>query len=127
MSLSDDSARSPNEKITIQGDKGEKTQYDPTRTIDDPSAHVLDINKLVADGQSLQTAQDGKTVLIPQPSSDPNDPLNWNPLKKQVILLVITVVAFMPDFGSSMGIVALLPQAGYVALAAHPPHVHLVK
>ena len=65
--------------------------------------------------QGLQIAHDGKTVLIPQPSSDPNDPLNWSRLKKHVTLLVITVVAFLPDFGSSIGIVTLFPQSGYVA------------
>ena len=78
-------------------------------------SNVLDINQLGDQGQGLQVAHDGKTVLIPQPSSDPNDPLNWSALKKHITLLVITVVSFLPDFGSSIGIVALLPQAMYVA------------
>lgn len=85
-------------------------------TAGDLDAHILDVNELRVEGQGLQTAHDGKTVLIPQPSSDSHDPLNWSHLKKHVILLVITVAAFLPDFGSSMGIVALLPQAVYVAL-----------
>ena len=117
MSLSGgNSASSPDEKPTIHRDTDEKTQHHPTGKTSDPTTHVLDINELGAEGQGLQTAQDGKTVLIPQPSSDPNDPLNWNPLRKHVVLLVITVTAFLPDFGSSMGIVTLLPQAVYVAL-----------
>ena len=116
MSPSGDSASSPDEKISIHSDRVEKGQHDPNGKTSDPTAHVLDINELGAEGQGLQTAQDGKTVLIPQPSSDPNDPLNWNPLRKWVTLLVITVTAFLPDFGSSMGIVTLLPQAVYVAL-----------
>ena len=119
MAPSGDLARSPDEKITIRGDKSEKSQQDLTNTIGDPSAHILDIEEFGAEGQGLQTAHDGKTVLIPQPSSDPNDPLNWNPFKKHITLLVITVVAFLPDFGSSMGIVTLLPQAVYVALGEH--------
>jgi len=77
----------------------------------DYGAHVLEISQLGAEGQDLQTAPDGHTVLIPQPSSDLNDPLNWSPLKKHLTLLVISFTAFMPDFGSSMGIVTLLPQA----------------
>ena len=119
MSPSGDSLSSPDEKITMNGDRVEKEQHDLVSKTSDPTTHVLDINELGAAGQGLQTAQDGKTVLIPQPSSDPNDPLNWNPLRKYVTLLVITVAAFMPDFGSSMGIVTLLPQAVYVALKEH--------
>lgn len=116
MSVSSDSAITQNEKTTTFGDKGEKTQLDPTDTTTDPNDRVLDIKELGPEGQGLQTASDGKTVLIPQPSSDPNDPLNWSPLKKHLALLVITMVAFLSDFGSSMGVVALLPQAGYVRL-----------
>ena len=116
MSVSADSARTLSEKITTLGNKGEKTQLDPTGTTSDPSAHVLDIKELGPEGQGLQTASDGKTVLIPQPSSDPNDPLNWSPLKKHLTLMVITMVSFLPDFASSMGVVTLLPQAVYVEL-----------
>lgn len=116
MSVPADSARTLNEKITTFSNKGEKTQLDSSGTRTDPSAHVLDIEELGPEGRGLQTASDGKTILIPQPSSDPNDPLNWSSLKKHLTLLVITVVSFLPDFGSSIGIVALLPQAGYVVL-----------
>lgn len=111
MSIFEDSTKTANETVIIHSDRGEKTQFDPTGTTTDPSAHVLYIKELGAEGQSLKTAPDGKTVLIPQPSSDPNDPLNWSSLKKHVILFVITFVAFTPDFGSTIGIVALLPQA----------------
>ena len=111
MTVSGDMHGIPNERITIHSDKGESTQLDSTGTTTDPSDHVLDIKELGPEGQELQTARDGKTVLIPQPSSDPNDPLNWDPFKKHVILFVITVVSFLPEFGSSIGIVALLPQA----------------
>ena len=116
MADSDDSANSPNDKIPIHSGKSEKTREDPIGTTGDSGAHVLNIQELGAEGQGLQTAHDGKTVLIPQPSSDPNDPLNWSPVKKHVTLLVISVVSFMPDFSSSLGIVTLLPQAMYVTL-----------
>ena len=119
MSPSGDSASSPDEKTIIHSDRVEKGQHNPTGETSDTTTHVLNINELGAEGQGLQTAQDGKTVLIPQPSSDPNDPLNWNPLRKHVTLLVITVTSFLPDFGSSIGIVTLLPQAVYVALREH--------
>lgn len=116
MSLSGDSARDSNEKQTTLSDNGKKTVFDSSGTTTDPSAHVLHIKELEHKAQGLHTASDGEIVLIPQPSSDPNDPLNWSPFKKHLTLLVVTTVSFLPDFGSSMGIVTLLPQAGYVAL-----------
>ena len=78
----------------------------------DHGAHLLDARLLR--GDNIQTTPDGKTILIPQPTSDPNDPLNWSQLKKHMILLVICVGSFMPDYVSSTGIVILLPQTKYV-------------
>ena len=120
MPPSGDSARSPDEEISIHANKGEKPQHDPAGTTGDHSDHVLDINALGAEGRGLKTARDGKTVLIPQPSGDPNDPLNWSPLKKHAILLVIAVVAFSANYASTVGIVTLLPQAMYVAMGGTP-------
>jgi hypothetical protein len=62
----------------------------------------------------LKTAKDGHTVLIPQPSDDIRDPLNWSPVKKHVILFVISFAAFLPDYGSATGAVTLIPQAQLV-------------
>lgn len=60
---------------------------------------------------NLKTANDGHTVLIPQPSESPRDPLNWSPVKKHIILFIISFAAFLPDFGSATGAVTLIPQA----------------
>ena len=68
---------------------------------------------LAADAQ-LKTAKDGRTVLIPQPSDDPEDPLNWPEWKKNMILVVIAIAACTPDYGNATGAVALLPQAAWV-------------
>ncbi|KAL9072177.1 MAG: hypothetical protein Q9157_005207 [Trypethelium eluteriae] len=38
------------------------------------------------DGASLKLAKDGITVLVPQPSNDPDEPLNWSWTKKLVVL-----------------------------------------
>jgi hypothetical protein len=38
----------------------------------------------------LKTSSDGRTTLIPQPSDDPNDPLNWSQTKKNLILFVVS-------------------------------------
>jgi MFS family permease len=60
----------------------------------------------------VKLAKDGHTVLIPQPSDDiVNDPLNWSWAKKHVILFVVSIVSFLPDYGSATGAVTLIPQA----------------
>lgn len=52
--------------------------------------YVLDARLAHADTRHLKTTKDGSVILIPQPSDDPNDPLNWSQLKKMVILIVIS-------------------------------------
>lgn len=81
--------------------------------IGDKSAYVLDATRIHSDEQ-LKTSRDGHNVLIPQPSKDQNDPLNWSQTKKNVILFVISATAFLPDYGSATGAVTLIPQAEYV-------------
>ncbi len=67
--------------------------------------------KLFAENEGLKLSSDGRNVLIPQPSDDPNDPLNWSTSKKALILGVITAASFLPDYGSATGAVTLIPQA----------------
>ncbi|KAI9800786.1 MAG: hypothetical protein M1833_003203 [Piccolia ochrophora] len=62
-------------------------------------------------GKDLKLARDGHTILIPQPSDDPHDPLNWSQFRKHVVLIIISCTAFLPDYGSATGAVTLLPQA----------------
>lgn len=62
-------------------------------------------------GEGIRYAKGGHTRLIPQPSDDPNDPLNWSWRKKHVILLIVAAAAFLPDYGSATGAVLLQPQA----------------
>lgn len=61
--------------------------------------------------QNLKTTDDGQTVLIPQPTNFPHDPLNWSPFRKNLILFVISATAFLPDYGSATGAVTLIQQA----------------
>ena len=56
----------------------------------------------LADLSGLKLANDGKTVLIPQPSNDPNDPLNWSYAKKISILLVVSATAYLPGQSRSL-------------------------
>ena len=59
---------------------------------------------------SLKKSAKGE-VLIPQPSDDPEDPLNWSRWKKAGILLVIGVNAATSDYSAATGASALIPQA----------------
>lgn len=59
---------------------------------------------VVADGRTnLKTTKDGKTILIPQPSDDPADPLNWSWGKKHLVLLTLFLPALFTDFGMTWG------------------------
>ena len=74
----------------------------------DRTGYLVDAN--FADS-NVKTTADGKTVLIPQPSDDPNDPLNWSWGKKHLFLFIIAATSLLPDYGSATGAVTLIPQA----------------
>ena len=65
---------------------------------------------------NAKVAHDGHTVLIPQPSNDPNDPLNWSASRKSLSLAIIGLTAFLPDYGSSTGAITNLVQPLYEPL-----------
>ncbi len=58
----------------------------------------------------LKLAKDGHTVLIPQPSDDPEDPLNWSWKKKHMMLALVSLTAFLGDFGSAAGVATIVLQ-----------------
>jgi hypothetical protein len=91
--------------MTLENEKG--------AAIHDAHGYVLDTEGGALSGTNNNTklAKDGHTILIPQPSDDPKDPLNWSPFKKHLILLIISWAALLPDYGSATGAVTLLPQA----------------
>jgi len=107
-----------------RSDDIEKTQSPATHSIaESPSSEEIDLDKEgeregyvldvknVHSSKDLKLAPDGHTVLIPQPSDDPHDPLNWTHYKKHLILFVISACSFLPDYGSATGAVTLLIQA----------------
>jgi len=53
--------------------------------------------------EGLKTAKDGSTVLIPQPSDDPNDPLNWSSFKKHLVFLTLLPGCFLTDWVITWG------------------------
>jgi len=82
-------------------------------SIGETTGYVVDVSQIQDKAlvERLKLASDGRTILIPQPSEDPNDPLNWSWFKKHLILIIISATAFLADYGSATGAVALIPQA----------------
>jgi hypothetical protein len=60
---------------------------------------------------NLKKASDGMTILIPQPSDDPEDPLNWSWGKKHAIMLALGFSALLTDWGMTWGSVLFELQA----------------
>jgi hypothetical protein len=47
--------------------------------------------------EDLKTTSDGTIVLIPQPSEDPEDPLNWTEWKKHLVLFTLFLPCLFTD------------------------------
>jgi hypothetical protein len=62
-----------------------------------------------ADG--LKLAKDGRTVLIPQPSDDDEDPLNWPWLRKHKALFALLLPSLLTDWGMTWGTTLFEAQA----------------
>jgi len=64
---------------------------------DDPTSDEHGDFRVVADAGTtgVKFANDGTTVLIPQPSDDPDDVLNWKAGKKYRVLLSLVVASLV--------------------------------
>ena len=76
-----------------------------------PDGYDLDSERVDTEIGTSKTASDGRTILVPQPADDHNDPLNWSWWKKHLVLITISFISFLPDFGTAMGSVTQIPQA----------------
>jgi len=68
------------------------------------------LNSETASGD-VKYARDGVTVLIPQPSDDPDDPLNWSWAKKHGIMLALGFGCLLSDWGLTYGTTLFQVQA----------------
>ncbi|GAW23470.1 hypothetical protein ANO14919_130290 [Xylariales sp. No.14919] len=101
------------EKIIVIGqapakdnDSGEEAIHEFKESV----GYEVDVDSAEGD-DTVKLAEDGRTRLIPQPSEDPADPLNWRQRKKNLILFIVAFAALLPDYGSATGAVTLIPQA----------------
>ena len=91
-------------------EKHQVVEFEEGQSVGQKEGYLLDATKVDSD-EGLKLSSDGRSVLIPQPTVDPNDPLNWSHLRKNLILFIISATAFLPDYGSATGAVTLIPQA----------------
>jgi hypothetical protein len=60
----------------------------------------------------LKLTKDGSTVLIPQPTDDDADPLNWSWLKKHKAFFALLLPSLLTDWGMTWGTTLFEAQAG---------------
>ncbi len=102
----------PSQEPQPAKESGLRSRTDRVHDFHESEGYLIDIDTEDASKASdLKLAKDRRTVLIPQPSDDGNDPLNWTWAKKHLILFVVSFASFLPDYGSATGAVTLIPQA----------------
>ncbi|KAK0263112.1 hypothetical protein LTR35_017611 [Friedmanniomyces endolithicus] len=99
-----------------------KAQTTSAGTSNSPATEVNEIRQTL-DGYVLHPAQysdnaaglklsdDGKHILIPQPTDSPEDPLNWSPSKKAITLIIIGYIAALADYTGGTAIITVIPQS----------------
>ncbi|KAK5167931.1 hypothetical protein LTR04_006839 [Oleoguttula sp. CCFEE 6159] len=70
---------------------------------------ILPGTEVMADVGTHHFVKGGSHVLVPQPSNDPHDPLNWSFKWKMFAIIASTTVSFTQGFGP----LALAPMFGY--------------
>jgi hypothetical protein len=79
-----------------------------TVLLNDEAAHT----EQITGGLKHGTGRDAHIVLAPQPSEDPNDPLNWSAWKKELCLVILVYGAMLnaatigPLLNSSIVVIA---------------------
>ena len=73
--------------------------------------YVTDPTRYPDNASGLKTSADGRHVLIPQPLDTPDDPLNWSPGKKWMIIGIMAYIAFLADYTGGTAIITVIPQS----------------
>ncbi|KAG9243373.1 major facilitator superfamily domain-containing protein [Calycina marina] len=67
----------------------------------------------VPNTEGISGTADGRIILIPQPSDDPLDPLNWSWSSKHGVLMAVSFGALLTDWGIAWGTTLFETQAVY--------------
>ncbi|CAH0046919.1 unnamed protein product [Clonostachys solani] len=73
------------------------------------TAHLVDLDHNL---QARHSSSDGDIILIPSPSNDPNDPLNWAPRRKLLSLLCQNLFTWFTGIAVSNVYSVLVPLSG---------------
>ncbi|KAF2480165.1 serine/threonine kinase 16 [Neohortaea acidophila] len=87
------------------------------------NVEILPGTEIMTDVGSHHFVKGSRHVLVPQPSSDPHDPLNWTPLWKSLAIISATTVSFTQGFGP----LSLAPTFGYLIEAFHSNLTDVVR
>lgn len=82
--------------------------------------YVVDPSRYPDNAARLKTSKDGCFVLIPQPLDTPDDPLNWNPRKKWIIIAIMAYIAALADYTGGTAIITVIPQSMCVLRPVSP-------
>ncbi|KAF7340688.1 Efflux pump rdc3 [Mycena sanguinolenta] len=96
-------------KWTTAADLLSYHEYNAGRLIVDPKEAEKEFGPELA--ALLKLSDDGKSILWPQPTSNPEDPQNWSDRQKSLQLLIITLASAIPDFVGSIGVAAIFALA----------------
>ncbi|KAF8965906.1 MFS general substrate transporter [Flammula alnicola] len=77
-------------------------EWSARRLVLDPSAAEGEYGPEIA--SRLKLSKDGKYILWPQPTDDPEDPQNWRNGKKHFQLFIIIMASIVADFDVGIGI-----------------------
>lgn len=84
-----------------------------------PAPSELERGLSTSNSEELILGKDG-TVLIPQPSSSPDDPLNWSWTKKHIVLCALIPGCLLSDWALTWGSVVFQLQAPEWYVAIYP-------
>ncbi|CAK7221333.1 hypothetical protein SCUCBS95973_004458 [Sporothrix curviconia] len=73
------------------------------------TVYLVDVNHNFAARHAKGRGQDDDIVLIPTPSSDPNDPLNWSSRRKTLSTVCLSVYVLFVGMASSVVYSVLVP------------------
>lgn len=87
---------------------------------------ILPGTEVMTDTSHVSFVKSGDTVLIPQPSSNPEDPLNWTPFWKSGAVVCSVLLGFIQGaFGSGAGYRwGAQPESSSDYLCDHTHHAH---